>query len=113
MPSYIETWYKRTLAADTPRPTLQGGKTADACVVGGGLAGIATALELLRRGRSVILLEAERIAWGASGRNGGFVGPGYSAGLDQIQRRAGIDGAKALYRLSMEGVEMVADNIRR
>jgi gamma-glutamylputrescine oxidase len=110
--SYIDTYYSRTLAADERFPPLTGRLSADACVVGGGLAGITAALELARRGRQVVLLEGRRIAWGASGRNGGFVSPGYATGLGAIEKLAGRDAAASLYRLSIEGVCIVADNIR-
>jgi len=57
------------------------------------------------------VLEAERIGWGASGRNGGFVSPGYSAGYQTIARQVGRDDAKSLHRLSIEGAEAVAANL--
>ncbi|WP_352672297.1 FAD-dependent oxidoreductase [Mesorhizobium australicum] len=58
------------------------------------------------------VLEARRIAWGTSGRNGGFVSPGWAARGDQIRKHVGTDDAKMLFRLSMEGVAMVSDAIR-
>jgi len=110
---YIDTWYKRTLAdPDTYYPPLTDALEADVCVVGGGLAGLTCALELARRGRSVTLLEARRIAWGASGRNGGAVSPAFSAGAAAIQKYVSADHYRQLYRLSMEGVEIIRDNIR-
>jgi glycine/D-amino acid oxidase-like deaminating enzyme len=108
---YVETYYRPAAAVDVPRPSLSGRLEGEVCVVGGGLAGLTVALELARRGRKVCVLEAERIAWGASGRNGGFVGPGYSAGYQAIRRRVGPDDAKSLYRLSIEGAQAVADNL--
>jgi glycine/D-amino acid oxidase-like deaminating enzyme len=108
---YVETYYRRRLGDAPARPALVERLEVEVCVIGGGLAGLSTALELARTGRRVAVLEAERVAWGASGRNGGFVGPGYSAGFETIARRVGADDAKTLHRLSIEGAEAVADNI--
>ncbi len=80
-------------------------------MIGGGLAGRTTALELVRRGVSVILLESKRLAWGASGRNGGFVSNGFSEGMDRIAARVGREGASALYQLSRFGTEYVRREI--
>lgn len=109
--TYIDTYYRRSLLEDRPRPALEGAEEADVCVVGGGLAGLTAALSLARFGKSVILLEAERIGWGASGRNGGFVSPGYAAGGDTIARRVGPENAAALHRLSIEGMRFVRSEI--
>ncbi|KXU85062.1 oxidoreductase [Paraburkholderia monticola] len=113
MASYLDTYYTRTLRTVEPRAALTGSLQADVCVVGAGMAGITTALELLRRGRSVILLEAQRVSWGASGRNGGVVSPGYSTSFERIAQRVGVEDAKSIYRMSIEGVDIVADNIRQ
>ena len=75
------------------------------------MAGLTAALVLARAGKVVILLEAEMIAWGASGRNGGVVSPGYSTSFAKIASRAGNDYAKLLHLLSIEGVEIVRNNI--
>ncbi len=112
MPDYVDSYYARTLASRDERPALEGRHEADVCIVGGGFAGLSTALELRRRGRSVVVLEAHAAGWGASGRNGGFVSPGYSRGLKSIEGVVGADAARALYRMSIEGMEMVAANIR-
>src|ERR1700731_807756 len=96
---YVETYYGPAAGADIQRPALSGRLEAEVCVVGGGLAGLTAALELARRGRKVCLVEAERIAWGASGRNGGFVSPGYSASYKTIERQVGPDHAKSLHLL--------------
>jgi glycine/D-amino acid oxidase-like deaminating enzyme len=109
--SYVETYYRRRLGDAPARAALEGRLEVEVCVIGAGLAGLHTALELARAGRRVAVLEAERIAWGASGRNGGFVGPGYSAGFEAIARHVGADDARTLHRMSIEGVQVVADNI--
>jgi gamma-glutamylputrescine oxidase len=110
--SYVETYYRPGAAGDPPRPALAGRHEAEICVVGGGLSGLSAALELARRGRSVCVLESRRIAWGASGRNGGFVSPGWAARYKSIEARVGAAGAKELHRLSMEGVRIVAGNLQ-
>ncbi|MGO4387415.1 NAD(P)/FAD-dependent oxidoreductase [Microvirga sp. 2YAF29] len=108
---YIDTYYRRTLTSSEDYPRATGHIEADICIVGGGLAGLTAALKLARLGRSVVLLEENRIAWGASGRNGGFVAAGYATGLDSIARHVGQHQAHELYRLSMEGVEIMRTHI--
>jgi len=104
---YIDSHYSRTRADDLRRPALSETVEAEVCVVGGGLAGLATALALAEAGKSVVLIEARRIGWGASGRNGGFVSPGYSLGLDGIERKVGRDGARMLFKLSQDAHALV------
>lgn len=82
-------------------------------MIGGGLAGLSTALSLAERGVSVVLLEARRLAWAASGRNGGFVSPGFSLGAETLLRTVGREQARALYDLSRRGAELVRDRIAR
>ena len=108
---YIDSYYTRTLADQHRRPALAGRTEADVCVVGGGLAGLTAALWLARAGKSVVVLEAQHVGWGASGRNGGFVAPGFATGHDHIARVAGAERARALYRLSIEGVQLVRETI--
>jgi glycine/D-amino acid oxidase-like deaminating enzyme len=108
-----ETWYEETASRGDPSPSSTGTVAAEICVIGGGLAGITCATELARRGKRVVLLEARRLAWGASGRNGGFVSNGFAAGLDEIAARTSLDHARALYRLSAHGSEYVRREISR
>lgn len=84
----------------------------DVCVIGGGLAGLTTARELARRGWSVAVLEAKRIAWNASGRNTGFVLPGFAADEQAIIERVGPEHARALWALSEQGAEYVRNTVR-
>src|SRR5262245_9256810 len=84
----------------------------DVCVIGGGLAGLTAAREIARRGWSVAVLETRRVAWNASGRNCGFVLPGFAVAMDQVVSRVGLDHAKALWSLSENGLNYVRDTIR-
>ena len=98
---------------DAPaRPQLAVEIDVDACIIGAGLAGLTVARELARRGWSVAVLEARRIAWNASGRNTGFVLPGFAAEEDAIIERVGLDDAKALWSLSEQGAEYVRNTVR-
>jgi glycine/D-amino acid oxidase-like deaminating enzyme len=101
------TFYAAMAAPVDPRPALTQDIEADVCVVGGGFAGLWAARALASRGKDVVLLEANRIAGGASGQNGGFVSAGYAAPLSKIIARVGLDHARELYRLSRDGVEIV------
>ncbi|GAA5073103.1 FAD-binding oxidoreductase [Lysobacter panacisoli] len=87
---------------------LRGSHEARVCVVGGGFAGLNTALGLVERGmRDVVLLESERVGFGASGRNGGFVFGGFSRGEDSLLRELGPQRARRLYAGTTDAVELI------
>ncbi len=109
---YGSTWYARTALNDPARPPLGIDLDVDVCVIGGGLAGLTTAREVARRGWSVAVLEADRIAHSASGRNCGFVVPGYAKRIDAIVERVGLDHARELWALSSAGVDYVRNAIK-
>ena len=114
MRAAARSYYEATV--DRPeRPSLSGTHDeATVCIVGGGFAGLATALGLLERGvRDVVVLEAQRVGFGASGRNGGFVLAGYSLECADLLRTLGPQDARALYRLTLDAVEMIAARIKR
>jgi len=104
-------WYQATRVGGEARPRLTFDLDTDVCVIGGGLAGLTVAREIARRGWSVAVLEANRIAWAASGRNTGFVLPGFSADIDDTIERVGLDHAKQLWALSVNGVDYVRRTI--
>src|SRR5262250_3348743 len=109
--SHVPTWYTATMVPAPARPSLTYDLDVDVCVVGAGLAGLTTALEIARRGWSVAVLESRRIAWSASGRNDGFVLPGFAAPMDSVVSRVGLDHAKALWALSEMGLKYVRTTI--
>jgi gamma-glutamylputrescine oxidase len=94
--NYIDNYYARHLDEDTRYPALAGVVETDVCVIGGGLAGINTALGLAERGKHVVLIESKRIGWGASGRNAGFVAKGYAAGESSLAKTLGLEKAQQL-----------------
>jgi gamma-glutamylputrescine oxidase len=100
-------WYEATRVASPQRPRLNFDLDVDVCVIGAGLAGLTVAREVARRGWSVAVLEANRVAWAASGRNTGFVLPGFGESADAIVERIGLDHAKELWALSEQGVDYV------
>jgi glycine/D-amino acid oxidase-like deaminating enzyme len=108
---YGPTWYSGVTALPAPRTPLNYDLDVDVCVVGGGLAGITVAREVVRRGWSVAVVETRRLAWNASGRNSGFVLPGFSARIEKVVERIGLPAAKALWALSEAGVRYVRDAI--
>ncbi len=109
---YGPSWYSATMVAPPERGPLTNDLDVEVCVIGAGLAGLTAARELARRGWSVVVLETRRIAWNASGRNCGFVLPGFAVSMDQVTGRVGIDHAKALWSLSETGLDYVRDTIR-
>ena len=105
-------WYAQTSVAAPERAPLVQDADVDVCVIGGGLAGLTVAREVVRRGWSVVVLEAEKIAWNASGRNAGFVAAGFSERIENIVERVGLGRAKQLWALSEQGVDYVRATIR-
>jgi glycine/D-amino acid oxidase-like deaminating enzyme len=105
------TWYVATRVASRERPRLTYDLDVDVCVIGGGLAGLTVAREVARRGWSVALLEAGEVAWAASGRNTGFVLPGFNADIGDMIERVGLDSTKELWSLSVDGLEYVRRTI--
>ena len=112
--SAARRFYEASAGAIPPRPGLQGSSEARVCVVGGGYAGLNTALGLVDRGeRDVVVLEAHAVGFGASGRNGGFVFAGYSRGESDLLRDLGPVRAKALYQRTRDAVATVRARTER
>lgn len=107
------SWYEASLQRPPAEPTLAGDIDADVCVVGGGIAGCSTALHLAERGYRVVLLEAERIGWGASGRSGAQLIAGYACGQDPLEAQLGPVDARRLWDFTVEGIELLRDRVAR
>ena len=108
---FPKTWYSQTSLPRESRAELLADAECDVCIIGAGIAGLTTALELTRRGKRVIVLEAHQIGWGASGRNGGVVSPGWAQGSSAIRKKLGLESARTLFQMSVEGVNIVRSNI--
>lgn len=107
----VPSYYAAT-APDTPeRPPLAGDIRADVCIVGGGFTGLSAALELANKSLRVVLLEAERVGFGASGRNGGQLINGYSRSLDVIGKRYGEDAERGLGAMALEGAALIRERV--
>ncbi|HCN64661.1 MAG TPA: FAD-binding oxidoreductase [Pseudomonas sp.] len=110
---HTASYYAASSLPQPDHPVLQGDVVADVCVVGGGFSGLNTALELAERGMSVVLLEAHKIGWGASGRNGGQLIRGVGHGLDQFEGVIGKDGVRQMKLMGLEAVEIVRQRVER
>ena len=108
---FAPTWYSATAAPAPERARLAADIDVDVCVVGAGLAGLTTALEIARGGWSVAVVEAGRIAGNASGQNCGFVLPGFAADIDTIVERVGLYRAQELWGLAQAGLDYVRGTI--
>ena len=108
----VASYYAASARDKQPYPALEGEVRADVCVVGGGLTGVNTALELAQRGLSVVLLEARCIGWGASGRNGGQLIRGIGHDVSGFAKYVGEEGVRYLERAGTESVALVAQRIR-
>lgn len=109
--AHVKSWY---VASTEPQPSyaaLSGEQRCDVCIVGGGYTGLSTAIHLRKRGYSVMLLEANRIGWGASGRNGGHVGTGHRADAETLESLVGLEHSLRLAALGLESVATVCELI--
>lgn len=111
--SQVDSYYAASANPAPSHPRLEESRSCDVCVIGGGITGCTAALHLAERGYDVVLLEAARVGWGASGRSGGQKIFGYSCDMGTLRRGVGASAARRLWELSVEALELVDSQIRR
>ena len=109
---YLDSYYAATARAPPLTPALAGKLSADVCVVGAGIAGCSAALALAERGYRVVLLEAQRIGWGASGRSGGQAIFGTAAEQRDLEQLLGIEDARRVWEVSLAGLALLRQRIQ-
>ncbi len=109
---HCDSYYAASANECTEYPVLKGHVKTDICVVGAGYTGIATALTLAERGYSVVVVEANRVGWGASGRNGGQLIGGIS-GESKLARRYGDGVADVLWDMHWRGNDIIHERVEK
>ncbi|KIC50736.1 FAD-binding oxidoreductase [Tateyamaria sp. ANG-S1] len=109
--AYPDSWYAATADIPDVRAPLQGQMQADVCIVGAGYTGLSAALHLAQAGRRVVVLEAQRVGFGASGRNGGQLGTGQRVEQPHLEDMLGKADARRLWDLGLEATDLVRDLI--
>lgn len=110
---HTDSYYAHSRNDQSDRPSLSDHIDVDVCVIGGGFSGISSALHLAEQGFKVAVLEAARIGYGASGRNGGQLVNSYSRDIDVIEQRYGQTTAQALGNMAFEGGNIIRERINK
>ncbi len=110
---HTDSYYAATANWRTDYPRLESDITAEVVVVGGGFSGVNTALELAERGVDVVLLEANRISWGASGRNGGQIIGGIGHDPERFEKHIGEAGVRAIYAMGLEAANIIRERVAK
>ena len=110
---HVRSYYAASVAAPSPAPSAAGELRCDVCVVGAGLTGLTAALELAARGFDVVVLEANLVGWGASGRSGGQLIFGYACDMPTLAGLVSRDDAQHLWRWSLDALEDVRARVAR
>ncbi|GAB7530268.1 FAD-binding oxidoreductase [Pseudomonas sp. 3A(2025)] len=111
--AYPQSYYAASANPAPERPALQGEIETDVCIIGAGYTGLSSALFLLEHGFKVTVLEAAKVGFGASGRNGGQIVNSYSRDIDVIERSVGADQAQLLGHMAFEGAQIIRERISR
>lgn len=113
MTDYPPSYYAASANPAPERPAFKGEAAPEICIVGAGFTGLSAGIDLAAKGHDVMILEAERVGWGASGRNGGQIVNGLNAGLDTIEARYGAKTAGFVASLVQEGGEIIRARIAK
>jgi gamma-glutamylputrescine oxidase len=107
-PGYPDSYYVATANGVEDRPSLEEEASADVCIIGAGFTGLSAALNLAELGMSVVVLEAERVGYGASGRCGGLIGSGQRKDVLETEEMFDLARSQQLWKFS----ELAKDEIR-
>ena len=107
------SYYQATATPSPQHTPLTGEVSADVCVIGAGYTGLSAALELAEAGYKVVVIEAESVGYGASGRNGGQICTGFSSGQDKLAAQLGPEDARRCFALAQESKQLLKDRIAR
>ncbi|MGY8829075.1 MAG: NAD(P)/FAD-dependent oxidoreductase [Pseudomonadales bacterium] len=111
--AYPQSYYAASANPVPERPELNGDVETDVCIVGAGYTGLSTAIALLESGFKVSIVEAAKVGFGASGRNGGQIVNSYSRDIDVIERSVGPKQAKLLGDMAFEGGRIIRERIAK
>lgn len=109
---HINSYYAASVNSKTNYPPLEGSKKADVCVIGAGFTGVAASLSLAERGYDVSLIEANRVGWGASGRNGGQIIGGFS-GEEEMFKKYGEEFESVIWNMRWEGNDIIKKRVKK
>src|SRR5690606_23899862 len=111
--AYPDSYYAASANRKVVRPVLDGEVETDVCVIGAGYTGLSTALFLLEHGFKVTVLEAAKVGFGASGRNGGQIVNSYSRDIDAVENSVSLEKAKLIGEMAFEGGRIIRDRVSR
>lgn len=110
---HAPSWYADSVEFGAGRPPLAGDRRVGVCIIGGGFTGLSAALHLAEAGLAPLVLEAHRVGWGASGRNGGQLGSGQRMDQSALERQLGPEHARRLWDIAEEAKQLVRDRVAR
>lgn len=111
--AHVDSYYAASAAAQPQHARLEGRIDCDVCVVGGGIAGVSTALNLAERGLRVVLLEEHCIGWGASGRSGAQAICGVASGEHKLEQLIGAEDTRRIFDVTAEGLRLIRARVAR